>query len=164
MRYLFLFLIIVAAAWLGISAVQHSSDITINYQWNDHPMSVSLTSTTLLFAGIAGILILYFCVSVLKLVFGLKKRLKSRKQAKLAHKAKQEFSKGLVQFTEGRWEESEYILLNNVEHSESPLLNFLVAARSAHMQEAYDRRDDYLKTASEQGEDAQIAVAVSQAE
>ncbi len=40
----------------------------------------------------------------------------------------------------------------------------LAAARSAHMQEAYDRRDDYLKTASEEGEEAQVAVAVSQAE
>ena len=32
------------------------------------------------------------------------------------------------------------------------------------MQEAYDRRDSYLKVASEQGEEAQIAVSVSQAE
>jgi len=69
-----------------------------------------------------------------------------------------------VLFTEGNWEESEKLLVNNVNASETPLLNYLAASRSAHMQEAYDRRDSYLKVASEQGEEAQIAVAVSQAE
>jgi len=164
MRYVLLFLCIVGTFWLGVSAVQHSSDITINYQWNDNPMSVSLTSTTMLIVGILGILGLYIFFSLLKFIFGLKKRLKNRRNAKLSLRAKQELTKGLVQFTEGRWEESEYLLLNNVAHSETPLLNYLAASRSAHMQEAYDRRDDYLKTASEQGDDAQIAVAVSQSE
>ena len=164
MRYLLLFLFIIGAFWLGISAVQHSSDITINYQWDNNPMSISLTSTTLLIAGILGILSLYIIFSLLKFIFGLKKRLKNRRISKLTLKANQELTKGLIQFTEGHWEESEYLLLNNVNHSETPLLNYLAASRSAHMQEAYDRRDDYLKIASEQGDDAQIAVAVSQAE
>ncbi len=164
MRYLLLFLFIVGAFWLGIFAVQHSSDITVNYQWNDNPMSISLTSTTMLIVGILGILGLYIFFSLLKFIFGLRKRLKNRRTAKLSLKAKHELTRGLVQFTEGRWEESEYQLLNNVAHSETPLLNYLAASRSAHMQEAYDRRDNYLKTASEQGDDAQVAVAVSQAE
>jgi len=164
MRYLLLFLFIVGAIWFGISVVQHSSDITINYQWNDNPMSVSLTSTTLLIVCLLGILCLYVLFSVLKFLFGLKKRLKNRRKAKLSLKSKQELTKGLVQFTEGRWEESEHLLINSVDHSETPLLNYLAASRSAHMQEAYDRRDDYLKTASLQGDDAQVAVAVSQAE
>ena len=164
MRYLLLFLFIVGAFWLGISAVQHSSDITINYQWNDNPMSISLTSTTLLIVGILGIIGLYLLFGLLKFIFGFRKRLKTRREARLSVTAKNELTKGLVQFTEGRWEESEHLLINNVAHSETPLLNYLAASRSAHMQEAYDRRDSYLKTASEQGEEAQIAVSVSQAE
>jgi HemY protein len=107
---------------------------------------------------------LYILFSFSKFLFGLRKRLKLRKQAKLTTKANQELTKGLVHFTEGHWEQSERILLNNVAYSETPLLNYLAAARAAHMQEAYDRRDSYLKIASEQGNDAQIAVSVSQAE
>lgn len=157
-------MLIVGAFWLGIYAVQHSSDVTINYQWNNNPMSVSLTSTTLLIASILGVIGLYILFSLSKFLFGLRKRLKLRKHAKLASLANQELTKGLVYFTEGHWDQSEEVLLNNVSHSETPLLNYLAAARAAHMQEAYDRRDSYLKTASEQGEEAQIAVAVSQAE
>lgn len=164
MRYLLLFLFIVAAFWLGITAVQHSSDITISYQWDNNPMSVSLTSTTLLIAGILGLIGLYIVFSVLKFIFGFSARLKKRRHNKLANKAKEELTKGLVQFTEGHWKESESLLLNNVAHSENPLLNYLAASRSAQMQGAYDRRDSYLKTASQQGDDGQVAVAVSQAE
>lgn len=158
------FFLIVAAFWLGIFAVQHSSDVTINYQWDKNPMSVSLTSTTLLIASIVGLISLYILFSLSKFLFGLRKRLKQRKAAKLSAKANEELTKGLVSFTEGHWAASEDTLLNNVDHSESPLLNYLAAARAAHMQGAYDRRDRYLKVASEQGEDAQIAVSVSQAE
>lgn len=164
MKYFLLFLLVVGAFWLGIYAVEHSSDVTINYQWNKNPMSVSLTSTTLLIFSILGLIALYLGITILRFFFGLRKRLQLRKKNKLLTLANQELTKGLVHFTEGLWEQSEKTLLNNVAHSETPLLNYLAAARSAHMQEAYDRRDAYLKTASEQGSDAQIAVSVSQAE
>lgn len=164
MRYFFMFCFIVGAFWFAIFAVQHSSDVTINYQWNDNPMSISLTSTTLLIVGLLALVALYILFIVLRFFLGLKNRLKNRRQNKLSLKAKNELTKGLVSFTEGNWEESEHLLVNNVESSETPLLNYLAASRSAHMQEAYDRRDAYLKVASEQGEEAQIAVAVSQAE
>ncbi len=164
MKYIMFFILIVAAFWLGIFAVQHSSDVTINYQWDKNPMSVSLTSTTLLIASIVGLISLYILFSLSKFLFGLRKRLRQRKQKKLANKASEELTKGLVSFTEGHWSASEDTLLNNVDHSKSPLLNYLAAARAAHMQGAFDRRDRYLKVASEQGEGAQIAVSVSQAE
>lgn len=164
MKYIAFFFLIVAAFWLGVFAVQHSSDVTISYQWDKNPISVSLTSTTLLIASIVGLISLYILFSISKFLFGLPKRLKQRKATKLATKANAELTKGLVSFTEGHWAASEDILLNNVDYSKSPLLNYLAAARAAHMQEAYDRRDRYLKIASEQGQDAQIAVAVSQAE
>jgi len=164
MRYFFIFAAIVGAFWLGIYAVEHSQDITIKYLWNDNPMSVSLTSTTLLFSAILGLIGLYLLFTLLKGIFGLRARLKNRRLTKLSSKAKQEMTQGLVHFTEGHWDQSEKLLINSISHSETPLINYLAAARAAHMQEAYDRRDAYLKKASEQGEGAHIAVAVSQAE
>ena len=164
MRYFLLFLAIIGAFWLGIYAVDHSSDIVIKYQWNENPMSVTLTSTTLLVASVLGLVGLYLFFSILKFLFGLRKRLKERKKAKLTTQASQDLTNGLVQFSEGHWEQSEKILLSNIKYSETPSLNYLVAARSAHMQEAYERRDAYIKTASELGDDVQTAVSISQAE
>lgn len=164
MRYIVLFLAIIGAFWLGIYAVEHSSDIAIKYQWNSNPMSLTLTSTTLLIASLLGLIGLYLFFGSVKFFFGLRKRLKARKLAKLSAKANQNLTQGLVQFSEGRWEQAEKILLSNVKYSETPSLNYLVAARSAHMQTAYERRDAYLKTASEVGDNVQTAISVSQAE
>jgi HemY protein len=102
--------------------------------------------------------------SILKFFFGLRKRLRLNKIAKLTTKASQDLTNGLVQFSEGHWEQSEKILLSNIKYSETPSLNYLVAARSAHMQEAYERRDAYIKSASDLGDDVQTAVSISQAE
>lgn len=164
MRYVVLFFITVAICWFGLYAVQHSSDITISYQWDESPMSIRLTSTTLLIIAVVAFLTVYCLIALLKFLFGLKKRIHHYRQNKLALTAKNELTRGLVSFTEGSWEESEQLLIKNVSASETPLLNYLAASRSAHMQQAYDRRDEYLKTASQQGEGAQVAVAVSQAE
>jgi HemY protein len=64
---------------------------------------------------------------------------------------------------EGHWAEGEKHLIDNVNYSDNPLLNYLAAARASQMQEQYHKRDEYLKKASSFGEDAEIAVAVSQA-
>ena len=122
MRYFLLFIFIITAVWLAISAFQNSSDIVINYQWNGNPLSAELTSTTLIMVGILSILALYLSFTILKFIFGFRKRLKRRRSAKLSLTAKNELTKGLVLFTEGRWEESESLLMNNVKHSETPLL------------------------------------------
>lgn len=162
MRYvIILLLLIIGAFWLGSYAFEHSVDVYV--KWGDWG-SITLTSTTVMIATVLGFLALYLLITVLKTLFGLPNRIRSYKQKKSYLKAKQELTKGLVHFTEGHWGQAEKMLLDNVEYSETPLLNYLAAARSAHMQEAYGRRDTYLKIASEQGEDAQIAVSVSQAE
>ena len=54
--------------------------------------------------------------------------------------------------------------MQNIDYAKTPLLNYLAAARAAHMQESYDHRDEYLKKAAEKGGSAHIAVAISQAE
>ncbi len=162
MRYvILLLLLIVGAFWLGSYAFEHSVDVYVKWgEWG----SVTLTSTTVLIATVLGLLASYILITVVKTLFGLPSRVRRYKQKKLTAKATQELTKGLVYFTEGHWDKSEKTLLDNVAYSETPLLNYLAAARSAHMQEAYGRRDSYLKTAGEQGDDAQIAVSVSQAE
>lgn len=162
MKYIIAVLLLaVGAFWLGSYAFEHSVDVYV--KWGDWG-SVTLTSTTVLIAAVLGFLTLTLVIAILRTLFGLPEKVREYKKKKLSLKANQELIKGLVHFTEGHWEQSEQMLLNNVNYSETPLLNYLAAARSAHMQEAYERRDAYLKTASEQGEDAQIAVSVSQAE
>ena len=150
MRYIISSLLLAMVAfWLGSYAFGHSVKVFIEWEkWG----SITLTSTSVIIIIIFSLLLICLLISLLRFFFGLRKRIN------------QELTKGLVHFTEGHWQQSEKILTKNVSHSENPLLNYLAAARASHMQEAYERRDAYLKKAIEGGDDAQTAVSVSQAE
>ncbi|MGB0845264.1 MAG: heme biosynthesis HemY N-terminal domain-containing protein [Thiolinea sp.] len=97
-------------------------------------------------------------------LFGLRKRLLSMRQASLSSKASVSLTQGLIQLAEGHWEKAEKLLMRYVDHSETPLLNYLTAARSAHMQQNPERRDELLRKAIASDSKAQVAVGVSQAE
>ena len=47
-----------------------------------------------------------------------------------AEKARNALVKGLIEMSEGRFYQAEKILLKQVEHSDTALLNYLIAARS----------------------------------
>jgi len=162
MRYFILLLFVtIGAFWLGSYAFEHSVDV--NIQWGDWG-NIALTSTTILIAAILGFIALYAVIALLRTIFGLPKRIQTYKKNKLSNKANQELTQGLIHFTEGHWQESEKTLMNTINHSEAPLLNYLASARAAHIQGKIEQRDNYLKVATDLGDEAQTAVSVSQAE
>lgn len=73
-------------------------------------------------------------------------------------------TRGLITLEEGRWSEAERLLVRHASNSDTPLLHYLAAARSAQKQGASDRRDNYLRLAHETTEGADVAVGVVQAE
>ncbi|MEW8127214.1 MAG: heme biosynthesis HemY N-terminal domain-containing protein, partial [Candidatus Thiodiazotropha endolucinida] len=79
-------------------------------------------------------------------------------------KARQALTRGLVELAEGRWKVAERHLTRNVAQSETPLLNYLAAARAAQLQGEHTRRDDYLHLAHESMPSADVAVGLTQAE
>lgn len=78
--------------------------------------------------------------------------------------ARSSLNRGLQELSEGDWKKAEKHLLCRADHSETPLLNYLGAARSAQQQEAYERRDHYLRQAHANVPSADIAVGLTQAE
>lgn len=79
-------------------------------------------------------------------------------------RANQALTRGLITLEEGRWAEAERLLVRHASNSETPLLHYLAAARSAQKQGASDRRDNYLRLAHETTSGADVAVGVVQAE
>ncbi|MBA3581511.1 MAG: tetratricopeptide repeat protein [Gammaproteobacteria bacterium] len=79
-------------------------------------------------------------------------------------KARRFLVKGLIALSEGDWATSERLLLRNVQSSETPLLNYLLAARAAQQQNADSRRDMYLQKASTITPEANLAIGLTQAE
>ena len=158
---LLLVVVVVSILWLSRFIFEHAETITITWgAWG----SYEINSTNLLIVLIFSFVVFYFLIWLLKLLFGMKKNVQNYQKTRWMTKVRDELTQGLLLLTAGHWKDSEALLLRNIAHAETPLLNYLAAARAAHMQENYDHRDQYLKKAAENGESARIAVAVSQAE
>lgn len=74
------------------------------------------------------------------------------------------FTQGLIAAAEGKLGKGERLLTRGAGKAETPLLNYLAAARVAHQQGAPERRDNWLSMAFEHSPDASNAVRLTQAE
>lgn len=81
-----------------------------------------------------------------------------------AQRARKALTQGLMELSEGRWKRAEKHLIRHVRQSETPLINYLAAARSAQQQGADHRRDQYLRLARQGMPSAGLAVGLTQAE
>ncbi len=79
-------------------------------------------------------------------------------------RAGQRLTKGMIEIAEGNFAKGERLLARAAKVSDAPLLNYLQAARAAHLLGQDDRRDDWLKEAYEQTPEAANAVLLTQAD
>jgi len=78
--------------------------------------------------------------------------------------ARSQTVRGLLVMAEGRWADAQKLLLNAAPRVETPLINYLNAARAAHELGQRDVRDNHLLQAQESTPGAKFAVTLTQAE
>ncbi len=157
-----IFLGVLSAALLWVMYALHSNPGVAEISWGTQ--HIQMKTAMLVFYIFLLFALFYFTINVLEKMFGLHKRFYRLRDFRLHQKAARHLNQGLIQLTEGHWDKAEKLLTEYAERSETPLLNYLGAARAAHMLEATERRDDLLKKAIESDSRAHIAVGVSQAE
>jgi HemY protein len=123
--------------------------------------------TTLAVAAAAVTAVLVVVCFVARLVVFLyrtPRRLREWRATRANARARKELVQGLMLMAEGKWKLAERRLVAHANRAETPLLNFLIAARAAQNQGAYDRRDHYLGLAGHSLPAARLAVGLTQAE
>lgn len=123
--------------------------------------------TNLLVFGAASVCLLFAVLVLVKSLHYIKAiyvHLASRRIERLEEKSRLALSQGLIEYAEGRFAESEKILLQQVKYSNNRLLVYLSAARAAQQLGAHDRRDEYLRLAHIEAPDADIAIGLTKAE
>jgi HemY protein len=73
-------------------------------------------------------------------------------------------TRGMIAFIEGHWRRARKLLVKVAEGSDSPLLYYLMAARSSHQLGETKEMEYYLRRAAESTDGADIAVGLTQAE
>ena len=79
-------------------------------------------------------------------------------------RANKRITRGYIELAEGNFAKGEKLLTKGIRSSETPLLNYLAAARAAQAQGDGQRRDNWLQMAYEQDPEAGSAVLLTQAE
>lgn len=126
----------------------------------------TLETSFIFMAGFAAFsfFVFYYLVRSLSRIFNFPKYLSKRHYNRQLERSKNTLIKGLIEISEGRFEQAEKILIKHAEKGDSVLLSYLMAARAAQQQAAYERRDEYLRRAHESTPSADIAIGLTQAE
>jgi len=110
------------------------------------------------------IVLLVFTIWLIRRIVQAPRRLGEVAGRYRAGRAGQKLTRGMIEVAEGNFARGEKLLARAASSSDSPLFNYLQAARAAHLQGQDARRDEWLKLAYEQTPEASNAVLLTQAE
>lgn len=160
LRLIIFLFILVVSVWAGIWFINHPGFIFLVIQ----PWMIQMP---VWFAVISLILIFFLFYLVVTsvdriqfLCFRVQNWLKFRRE----HRSYSKTQHGLALLIEGRFKKAERLLIAGANQSVEPLMNYLGAARAAQEQGAYERRDQYIKTAYQIAPSAEFAIGITQAE
>jgi HemY protein len=107
---------------------------------------------------------LYLCVrgvvAIARAPFWVRKAIRERG----LRRGGADLARALIHITEGDFARAERLLTRGLATSDAPLLNYVLAARAAQLQNAPERRDEWLKLAFDESADGRAAVLLTQAE
>lgn len=126
--------------------------------WNIE-MSLALFLLLLLLVFVIVYLVVRFLARLLRSPRAVKQWNAGRKQDKARHLQTQ----GIMRVIEGDWEQAERQLLNHVNETDTPALNYLGAAHAAQGRGDFDKRDEYLTLALKQDPDQATAIGLTHA-
>ncbi len=123
--------------------------------------------TSLVFFAVAQVVVffmLYIMFRSVGVLLRLPGKMKRKGKNIKFNRSQDALISGLVDSAEGNWEKAENILIKHASNSGAPLLHYLTAAKAAQSRGAIEKRDEYLRKATEQSGDSDIAVGLTQAE
>lgn len=153
-------LFVLAGAGIGVVLSQDSGYVLLSFGRYTVEMSLALL---LLFLA-ALFVALYLGIRLIVRTLHLPADVREWQQKRGTRLAQQAMTRGLLEMSEGDWRGAEKRLVRFADRSETPLLNYLAAARAAQLQGAHDRRDGYIRLAHETMPSADVAVSLTQAE
>lgn len=159
LRFIFIFIILLAAVWLGIKIHSNPGYLLIAFQHWTIEMPLWLSGTII----IASFIVLYILIQIIKGTWTLFSRFSRWSKQRRINKAWQRTHHGLIALASGDWRLAEKNLIRAANQTDVPIINYLSAAYAAQQQEAYDRRDDYLREIRPKDKLSELALGITQA-
>lgn len=130
--------------------------------WGHYTLETSLW----LFAGLTLLLmlVLYTLLRSTLVLLGSDWRFNEWRAQRRNQRARRQTTKGLLSLAQGQWRRAERLLTLSADDSDTPLINYLAAARAAVEQGKNEAADEWLKAARDSTKGADLAVGLNQAE
>jgi HemY protein len=160
-KFIFGLLLLVILILLAVLFVKEDPGFVL-VQYADFSLETSLAFGIVAVVGVG--LLVQILLRILLFIWRTPRKLRARAARRRIERSRNLLNQGLIDLAEGRFSQSESKLMKLIDCAENPLLHYLAAARAAQQQGKYDERDNYLKSAHEARPDAEIAIAVTQAE
>lgn len=159
-RVIFIFALLLFAVYLGIQLNNDPGHvlISINHWTVESTLWVTVAVLLLVFILLHALLML---LNRITLIPGNYCKWKARRRSQ---KARQITRQGLIEFSEGYWALAKNHLIKALPDTDTPLLNYLTAARAAQEMGESHLRDNYLREAQQSMPEAKIAVELTQAQ
>jgi len=121
-------------------------------------ITIESTLAFLLAAIVLFYALLHFVIRLLEFLFHIPNQLHFRQTEKARLRAHRSLRRAFTEMLEENWKKAETLSTRYLKQSETPLINCLLAAYSAHHMGAKQRRDDYLQTALNENSHASTAL------
>ncbi len=160
MKVLFAFIILLGSVYLGIQLNYDPGYvlIAINHWTVETTLWVAIFSLLLLF------ILAHLVLQLFHKIARTPRAVNKWNSRRLAHKAQATTRKGLIEYSEGYWQKAKTHLIQALPNTDTPLLNYLTAARAAQKMGDSQLRDHYLREAQQSMPEAKIAVELTQAQ
>jgi HemY protein len=154
------FLLLLFSVYLGIYLQQDSGYVLIVL----HNWTIETTIWIVLMALALAIILVYFLIVVSSKLMSIPSSWKKWRASSKTQKSQAKTRQGLIEFNEGHWKLAKKNLIDALPNADTPLLNYLTAARAAQEMGDNTVRDDYLRQAQQSMPEARIAVELTQAQ
>lgn len=159
-RFVIGIIILCVSVWIGLLIAKDPGMALFTYNhWSVEMPLWFAVSCLILF-----VIIFYFFMRLLNGIDSSFYRWRNWRRWRKKNKAYSKTNRGLIELIEGQWRHAENDLLEGIEQSDAPLVNYLAAAKAAHERGAFDKRDAYLKRAHDLSPQADVAIGLTQAQ
>lgn len=107
---------------------------------------------------------LYVLLRSLAAALTSRRRLAALRAERRRRRARSDTQRGLLDLAAGNWRRSEELMTRSAGDAESAVVNYLVAARAADLQDAVARREEWLARAQEAAPEERAATLITRAE
>lgn len=159
-RIILAFFILLTAVLLGIQLNKDPGYVLIAMNhW-----TIETTLWIMIFSLIFLFLIMYLAFRLSHKILHTPSSFMKWRSRRQTQKAQAITRKGLIEYSEGYWQKAKNHLIQALPNTDTPLLNYLTAARAAQKMGDSQLRDDFLREAQQSMPEAKIAVELTQAQ